>query len=182
MYDGNPVHIHTGRYPRGIDVSNFKWQFEYFVPDESFLEVGYKFGSHLFLTFIYFSGFVWTQISTKRRYAKILNTNMFNTRVYGEKIYYTYLRGKINLVKFNFVGGKGGHPGKGGPDVECLWFELHFTQIRYPLPFSEAQSNRRSGAIIRLGFAVGNASYSVGFPSAQIPADMMFSRTWLGKC
>ena len=31
-------------------------------------------------------------------------------------------------------------------------------------------------------FAVGNASYSVGFPSAQIPADMMFSRTWLGKC
>jgi hypothetical protein len=26
-------------------------------------------------------------------------------------------------------------------------------------------------------FAVGNASYSVGFPSAQIPADMMFSRT-----
>ena len=59
---------------------------------------------------------------------------MFNTRVYGEKIYYTYLRGKINLVKFNFVGGKGGHPGKGGPDVECLWFELHLTQIRYPPP------------------------------------------------
>jgi hypothetical protein len=24
---------------------------------------------------------------------------------------------------------------------------------------------------------VGNASYSVGFPSAQIPADMMFART-----
>jgi len=24
MYDGNPVHIYTGRYPRGIDVSNFK--------------------------------------------------------------------------------------------------------------------------------------------------------------
>jgi hypothetical protein len=29
MYDGNPVHIHTGRYPRGIDVSNF-------VPEERF--------------------------------------------------------------------------------------------------------------------------------------------------
>jgi hypothetical protein len=81
MYDGNPVHIHTGRYPRGIDVSNFNLKFEYLVPEERFSGVGYKFGSPLFLTFIYFSGFVWTQISTKRRYAKILNTNMFNTRI-----------------------------------------------------------------------------------------------------
>jgi hypothetical protein len=32
---------------------------------------------------------------------------------------YTYLREKINLVKFNFVE-KGGQPGKGDPDVECL--------------------------------------------------------------
>jgi hypothetical protein len=36
MYDGNPVYIHTGRYPRGIDVSNFKWKFKYFVPEEKF--------------------------------------------------------------------------------------------------------------------------------------------------
>jgi hypothetical protein len=36
MYDGNRVHIHTGRYPRGIDVSNFKCKFEYLVPEERF--------------------------------------------------------------------------------------------------------------------------------------------------
>jgi hypothetical protein len=38
---------------------------------------------------------------------------MFNTRVYGKKITMRIEGGKINLVKFNFVGGKGGHPGKG---------------------------------------------------------------------
>ena len=29
----------------------------------------------------FFSGFVWTQIPAKRRYAKILSTNMFNARI-----------------------------------------------------------------------------------------------------
>jgi hypothetical protein len=40
MYDGNPVQIHTGRYPMGIEVSNFKWKFEYCVPEERFSEGG----------------------------------------------------------------------------------------------------------------------------------------------
>ena len=45
MYDGNPVHIHTGRYPRGIDVSNF-------VPEERFsgggVQIWWPFVSYLY--------------------------------------------------------------------------------------------------------------------------------------
>jgi len=81
MYDGNPVHIDTSSYPRGIDATNFKWKFEYFVPEERFSGGEVQFGGHLFLTFIFFPGLVWTQIPTNRRYAKILTTNMFNTRI-----------------------------------------------------------------------------------------------------
>jgi hypothetical protein len=51
MYDGNPVHIHTGRYTRGIDVSNFKGKFQYFVPEERFFGGGVHIWPHLFLTF-----------------------------------------------------------------------------------------------------------------------------------
>ena len=65
------------------------------------------------------------------------------------------------------------------PNENCLSYILY--KLGTPTPFSEAQSNRRSGAVIRPAFAVDNASYSVGFPSAQLPADMMFSWTWLGK-
>jgi hypothetical protein len=57
-------------------------------------------------------------------------------------------------------------------DTDLLYKSTVHNSCQYIL-----QSNRRSGAIIRLGFAVDNTSYSVGFPSGQIPADMMFSRT-----
>ena len=57
MYDGNPVHIHTGRYPRGIDVSNFKWKFEYFVPEERFsgggVQIWRPFVSYLYVWYTY---------------------------------------------------------------------------------------------------------------------------------
>jgi hypothetical protein len=44
-----------------------------------------------FLPLRFFPGLVWTQIPTKRRYAKILNTNMFNTRVFSIKFLYIFI-------------------------------------------------------------------------------------------
>ena len=42
------IYVHTGRYPRGIDANE---NLNILCPRRDFIEVGYKFGGHLFLTF-----------------------------------------------------------------------------------------------------------------------------------
>ena len=102
MHDGNPVNIHTGMYPRGIDVSNFKWKFEYLVPEERFsgggVQIWRPFVSYLYVWYTYL------RETNKLSEIQICGKTGVNREKGGPQ--YTYLWGK-QLVKFNFVGKEG---------------------------------------------------------------------------
>ena len=108
MHNGNPVHIHTGRYPRGIDVSNFEWKFEYFVPEERFsggeVQIWRPFVPYLYVWYTYL------RETNKLSEIQLCGQTGVNRKKGGPE--YTYLTGK-KLVKFNFAQ-KGGQPGKRG--------------------------------------------------------------------
>ena len=106
MYDGNPVHIHTGRYPRGIDVSNFNWKLEYFVPEERFSGggvqiwrpfVSYLLSIHVQTLNVTFWFFFRVRVDTDSNKAMIRKNLIHNFSLIH------VFKGKTNIVKFNFV-------------------------------------------------------------------------------
>ena len=119
MHDGNPVHIHTGRYPRGIDVSNFKWKFEYFVPEERFsggeVQIWRPFVSYLYAWYTYL------RETNKLSDIQLCGKTGVNREKVGSRIH--VFKGKT-ISEIQLCGKRGDNQEKGGSEVECLWFSM----------------------------------------------------------